>query len=158
MSLPKRILEEKIRKFLEEDIGQGDITTALTVPPETIIEAEIIAKEAGVIAGIDETRTMLESLNLQAETHVTDGSKIEEKTTVMKITGDARTLLSIERTLLNLLSRMSGIATATSRLVNKVQTKEDALRRQLSLVLGQSRARQGDVWVRGRGADHPEDV
>ncbi|UCE29080.1 MAG: carboxylating nicotinate-nucleotide diphosphorylase [Candidatus Bathyarchaeota archaeon] len=121
MFLPKSILEEKIRTLLEEDIGQGDITTALIVPPETIVEAEVIAKEAGVIAGVDETRALLESVNLQAETLLTDGSRIEEKTTVMKITGDARTLLSIERTLLNLLSRMSGIATTTSRLVNKVR-------------------------------------
>jgi len=58
---------------------------------------------------------------LQAEALVTDGSKIERKTTIMKIVGDARTLLSTERTLLNLLTRMSGIATATNRLIKKVR-------------------------------------
>ena len=121
MFLPKRVLEEKIRKFLEEDIGQGDITTSLAVSSGTIVEAEVVAKEAGVIAGIEETVTLLESLNLQAEALVADGSRIEEKTTIMKIVGDARTLLSSERTLLNLLTRMSGIATTTNRLINKVQ-------------------------------------
>lgn len=122
MFLPKRVLEKKVRKFLEEDIGQGDITTALAVSSGTIVEAEVIAKEAGVVAGVEEALTLLESLKLQAEALVTDGSKIEEKATIMKIVGDARTLLSTERTLLNLLTRMSGIATTTSRLINKVQS------------------------------------
>lgn len=121
MFLPKRVLEEKIRKFLEEDVGQGDITTALAVSSGTIVEAEVVTKEAGVIAGIEEALTFLESLKLQAEALVTDGARIEEKTIIMKIVGDARTLLSTERTLLNLLTRMSGIATATNRLIKKVR-------------------------------------
>ncbi len=121
MFLPKRVLEEKVRKFLEEDIGQGDTTTALTVSSGTIVEAEVVAKEAGVVAGVEEALTLLESLKLQAEALVTDGSKIEEKATIMKIVGDARTLLSTERTLLNLLTRMSGIATTTNRLIKKVR-------------------------------------
>ena len=120
--LPKKILEEKIRKFLEEDLGQGDITTLLTVPEGTIVEAEVIMKEAGVIAGIEEALTLLESFNLQASALVSDGAKAEAKTTLIRIVGDARTMLSIERTLLNLLARMSGIATATNRLVEKVRS------------------------------------
>ena len=119
--LPRKVLEEKIRKFLEEDIGQGDITTALTISPATTVEAEIIAKESGIVAGIEEALTFLESLDLQASALVSDGSKIDKKTTILKIVGNARTLLSIERTLLNLLSRMTGIATKTNRVVNKVQ-------------------------------------
>ena len=121
MFLPRKILEEKIRKFLEEDLGQGDITTLLTVPSGTIVEAEIVAKESGVIAGIEEALIMLESFGFQVRVLVPDGSKVEEKATVLEIVGDARTLLSIERTLLNLLARMSGIATATSRLTEKVR-------------------------------------
>jgi nicotinate-nucleotide pyrophosphorylase (carboxylating) len=121
MFLPKRVLEEKIRKFVEEDVGQGDVTTALAVSSGTIVEAEVVAKEAGIVAGVEEIITFLESLNLQAEALVKDGSRIKEKTTVMKIVGDARTLLSTERTLLNLLTRMSGIATTTNRLISKVQ-------------------------------------
>ncbi len=111
---------EKIRKFLEEDIGQGDITTALTIPPSITVEAEIIAKESGIIAGIEEARTFLESVGFQASALVADGSKIDRKRVILKIVGNAQTLLSIERTLLNLLSRMSGIATKTNRVVNKV--------------------------------------
>jgi nicotinate-nucleotide pyrophosphorylase (carboxylating) len=114
-------LREKIRKFLEEDLGQGDITTLLTVPSGTIVEAQIIAKESAVIAGIEEALTLLESYGFQVRALVSDGSKVEGKATILKIVGDARTLLSIERTLLNLLTRMSGIATATSRLIEKVR-------------------------------------
>jgi nicotinate-nucleotide pyrophosphorylase (carboxylating) len=119
--LPRKILEEKIRKFLEEDLGQGDITTLLTVPSGTIVEAEIVAKESGVIAGIEEVFTLLESFGFQVRVLVSDGSRVEGKAAVLKIVGDARTLLSIERTLLNLLMRMSGIATATSRLIEKIR-------------------------------------
>ncbi|UCG45694.1 MAG: carboxylating nicotinate-nucleotide diphosphorylase [Candidatus Bathyarchaeota archaeon] len=119
MGLPKEVLEEKIRKFVEEDVGQGDITSEITVPSGTIVDAEVVVKESGVVAGVKESLIMLR--NLQVEALVEDGSRVERKTIVMKITGDARTLLSIERTLLNLLTRMSGIATMTNRLVNKVR-------------------------------------
>jgi len=121
MFLPKKVLEEKIRKFLEEDIGQGDITTLLTIPSGTIVEAKVIAKEPGVIAGVEETLAFLESFDFQVNTPVSDGSKVGEEATILSIVGDARTLLSIERTLLNLLTRMSGIATTTSRLIEKVR-------------------------------------
>lgn len=119
--IPKKVLEEKFRRLVEEDVGQGDITTLLTVPSETIVEAEVIAEESGVIAGIEEALTFLESFGLQVNILVSDGSKVKPKTAILRIVGDARTLLSIERTLLNLLSRMSGIATVTSRLVEKVR-------------------------------------
>ncbi len=120
--LPRRILEEKIRRFLEEDIGQGDLTTLLTIPPETVVEAEILVKEPGVIAGIEESLALLESSNLQATALVSDGAKVKGGTPVIRIVGAARTLLSVERTLLNLLARMSGIATATRRLVERVRS------------------------------------
>ncbi len=122
MFIPKMILEERIRKFLEVDMGQGDITTALLIPPTTTVEAEIIAKEPGIVAGIEEALTFMGSLDFRASAAVSDGSRIEKKTTILKVVGNARTLLSIERTLLNLLSRMSGIATKTNRIVNKVRS------------------------------------
>lgn len=121
MFVPQKILEEKLRNMLAEDIGQGDITTALIVPADSTAEAEVKAKEAGVIAGMEEAKNLLESLGLKAEISVPDGKKIETKTILMKISGDTRTILSVERTLLNIISRMSGIATATRRLVEKVR-------------------------------------
>ncbi|MEM2917188.1 MAG: carboxylating nicotinate-nucleotide diphosphorylase [Candidatus Bathyarchaeia archaeon] len=119
--LPKKLLEEKLLKFLEEDLGQSDVTTALLIPEGITVEAEVVAKEAGIIAGIEEALTLLETFHLEASALVSEGSKVDGKTVVLKIVGDARTLLSIERTLLNLLSRMSGIATATNRLMEKVK-------------------------------------
>ncbi|MFQ6087135.1 MAG: carboxylating nicotinate-nucleotide diphosphorylase [Candidatus Bathyarchaeia archaeon] len=119
--IPKDILQEKFRKFVEEDIGQGDITTSLTIPSGTVVEAKVQVKEPGVTAGIEEALMFLEGFGLQANPLVSDGSKVRSKTDMLKIVGDARTLLSIERTLLNLLSRMSGIATFTNRLVEKVR-------------------------------------
>ena len=121
MFLPKKTLEEKIRRFLEEDLGQGDITTSLLIPDETIVEGEIVAKEEGIIAGIKEATMFLESQDFQVEAPIRDGSRVKEKTVILKITGDARTLLSIERLLLNILTRMSGVATKTYRLIEKVR-------------------------------------
>ncbi len=121
MFVPRRILEEKLRNMLAEDIGQGDVTTALIVPADSTAEAEVIAKETGVIAGMEEAKTLLESLGLKAKILVPDGKRIEANSVLMKISGDTRTILSIERTLLNVISRMSGIATATRRLIEKVR-------------------------------------
>jgi nicotinate-nucleotide pyrophosphorylase (carboxylating) len=121
MFLPRKILEEKLRKMLAEDTGQGDITTALIVPEDSMAEAEVIAKESGVAAGIEEAKILLESLELKVEALVADGEKIKTRQTLMKISGDTRTILSVERTLLNILSRMSGIATTTKKLKEKLQ-------------------------------------
>jgi len=121
MFLPRKILEKKLLDMLAEDVGQGDITTALTIPAESISEAQIVAKEAGVAAGIEEARVLLESLGLKVETLTSDGEKIKPKQALMKIRGNTRTILSAERTILNIVSRMSGIATTTRELVEKLQ-------------------------------------
>jgi nicotinate-nucleotide pyrophosphorylase (carboxylating) len=121
MFLPRKILEEKLRRMLAEDIGQGDITTSLIVPEGCIAEAELIVKEQGVAAGIEEAGVLLESLGLKFEAFVKDGDEIKPKQVLMKVHGSARTILSVERTLLNIASRMSGIATTTRKLVEKIR-------------------------------------
>jgi len=121
MSLPRKILEEKFRRFVEEDVGHGDITTFYTVPHGTLAEAEVIVKEKGTIAGIEEALVLTEAFGLRAKPLVKDGSRATSKARVLHLEGDAATLLTIERTLLNLLSRMSGIATHTNLLVEKVR-------------------------------------
>ncbi|MBS7616206.1 carboxylating nicotinate-nucleotide diphosphorylase [Candidatus Bathyarchaeota archaeon] len=121
MFLPRKILEEKLLRILAEDVGQGDITTELTVPEGRMAEAEVIAKEDGVVAGIEEAKVLLESLGLNVEALTADGEVVKAKQTLLKIHGDAKTILAAERTLLNLLSRMSGIATTTRNLVKKIQ-------------------------------------
>lgn len=124
MFLPKKLLEEKLRQMLAEDLGQGDITSALIVPEGGVAEAEIIAKEYGVAAGIEEAEVLLKSLGLKCETHVKDGDEIKPKQVLINISGDARTILSVERTLLNIVSRMSGIATTTRKLADKIRKAE----------------------------------
>ena len=121
MFLPSRIIEEKLRSFLKEDLGQGDITTHLLIPEKVMVQAEIIAKETGVAAGIEEALILLESLGIKAKPLVKDGQKIAKGKVLIKIEGNAKNILASERTVLNLLARMSGIATFTNRIVRKIR-------------------------------------
>ena len=121
MFVPRKVLEEKLRQLLAEDLGQGDVTTAAVVPPNVKTEAEVIAKENGIAAGIEEAVILSESLELKTRVLVKDGEAFKKNQTIIQVNGDAQTILAIERTMLNLLSRMSGIATATRLLVEKVR-------------------------------------
>ncbi len=121
MFVPRKILEEKLRQILSEDIGQGDVTAAAIIPPCLTVKAEVIAKDEGVAAGIEETIVLAEYLGLKVKAEIADGDKIKNKQVLMEISGDAQTILSVERTLLNLLSRMSGIATKTRNLTEKLE-------------------------------------
>jgi nicotinate-nucleotide pyrophosphorylase (carboxylating) len=121
MFIPRRILEEKLLTMLADDIGQGDTTTSLIVPADTAVEASVIAEQPGIVAGIEEAKVFLWSLGLEIEASVNDGKKVRPREVLLRISGDARTILAAERTLLNLLSRMSGIATTTRNLVEKLR-------------------------------------
>ncbi len=121
MFLPRKVLEDKLWDILAEDLGQGDVTTALIVPADSTAQAEVISKESGVIAGMEEARIMLEGLGLKIEILIEDGEKAEAKSILAKISGDTRTILSVERTLINIVSRMSGIATMTRQLIEKLR-------------------------------------
>jgi len=124
MFLPRKILEEKLRSILTEDLGKGDITTMLLIPADSTAEAEVIARESGVIAGVEEAEVLAESLGLKVENLVSDGEEVKTGKVLMKISGKTRTILAAERTILNILSRMSGIATATRKLVNKLKRRK----------------------------------
>jgi nicotinate-nucleotide pyrophosphorylase (carboxylating) len=121
MFIPRRLLEEKLLRLLAEDVGQGDVTIAAIVSSECTAQAEVVAKAEGVVAGIEEASILAEALGLQVDVDVADGSKIEQGQVLMIISGDAATILAVERTMLNLLSRMSGIATATRSLTDKIK-------------------------------------
>lgn len=121
MFIPREVLEEKLRQLLTEDVGQGDVTSTAIVPSGLRVEAEVTAKEEGVAAGVEEARVLAESLGLNVKAEVADGETIRNGQLMLKISGDARTILAAERTMLNLLSRMSGIATATRRLAEKLK-------------------------------------
>ncbi|HLN90182.1 MAG TPA: carboxylating nicotinate-nucleotide diphosphorylase, partial [Candidatus Binatia bacterium] len=119
--MPRKIVEDKLQQLLADDIGQGDVTAAAVISPHLSVKAEVIAKEEGVVAGIEEAAFLAEYLGLTVNAKVCDGAKIENKQVLMQISGDAQTILSAERTMLNLLSRMSGIATKTHMLTEKLK-------------------------------------
>ena len=121
MFVPRRIIEEKLKQILSDDIGQGDVTVAAIIPPRLNVRAEVISKEDGIVAGIEEATILAEYTGLEVKTKVTDGEKIKKNQILLQISGDAQTILSIERTLLNILSRMSGIATKTRTLIEKLE-------------------------------------
>jgi len=121
MFVPRKILEEKLLRLLAEDVGQGDATSEAVVPCGLKTTAEIIAKTGGVVAGVEEATILAEALGLKVDSTAVDGSVVKSGQVFMRIQGDAKTILAVERTLLNLLSRMSGIATATRALTEKLR-------------------------------------
>jgi nicotinate-nucleotide pyrophosphorylase (carboxylating) len=121
MFIPRRLLEEKLLKFLADDVGEGDVTTAAVVPPKRNVDATVIAKADGTIAGVQEVAILAEAVGLKVSEQVAEGTQVKNNQVIMKLQGDSATILTVERTLLNLLSRMSGIATATRSLTIKIQ-------------------------------------
>jgi nicotinate-nucleotide pyrophosphorylase (carboxylating) len=108
-----------IRWALAEDIGRGDVTTEATIPAGVKATARIVAREAGVVAGLPVAQRVFAALdpNVTFEAQVADGNNVEASATLALIRGEARALLTAERTALNFLGRLSGIATLTARCV-----------------------------------------
>jgi nicotinate-nucleotide pyrophosphorylase (carboxylating) len=115
-------IEACIQRALAEDLGAGDATTNAIIPAGLKIHGEIIAKQAGVIAGLDIAANVFFQLDetVLFETNVSEGDFVAKGTIVAKLYGPARALLTAERTALNFLGRMSGIATLTRQFVDKV--------------------------------------
>lgn len=111
-----------IKRALEEDIGSGDVTTNSIVPADASLRGRIVAKQQGVVAGLLVAKLVLFELNDQITfaANVVEGSSVGRGTVLADIVGSARALLTGERTALNFLGRMSGIATLTRQFVDKV--------------------------------------
>jgi nicotinate-nucleotide pyrophosphorylase (carboxylating) len=114
--------------FLEEDTPFGDLTCDAVIPADMTASAVIRAKEACVIAGLEEAAFLFSHLGATAVAEVRDGERVTAGTVVMEIRGPARAILSAERTSLNIMGRMSGIATATRDAVDAVQAVNPAVR------------------------------
>jgi len=117
------LVEPIVRAALLEDLGRaGDITTDAIVPPDAPIAAVIAARQPGVVAGLEAALLAFELLDPSLEIEITraDGSRVERGQTIARISGRARPVLAAERTALNLLCRLSGVATATRSLVDAV--------------------------------------
>ncbi len=113
--------KKQLLQFLAEDIGKGDITSILL--PKKKISVRIISRENAIVAGVTHAKEIFKLKGCNAKILKKDGSIIKPNQTIMTITGNAGKILACERTALNLLSRMSGIATQTNQLVKKIPKK-----------------------------------
>ena len=107
-----------LESFLAEDIGSGDITSRL-LPRKKII-ATIISRENGIVAGVTYAKWIFQSRNCKVVVHRKDGQSVIPNQKIMTISGDVYPILSCERTALNLMSRMSGIATQVNAYTKKI--------------------------------------
>ena len=121
--LPRALVARAVEAALEEDLGAaGDITTDATIPVNAEGEAAIVAREAGVIAGLDLAAQAFLFLDPEVKFSplVSDGELVKQGAKIAKIAGKTRAILTAERTALNFLGHLSGVATLTSRFVEAV--------------------------------------
>ena len=111
--------KKELLRFLSEDIQHSDITSALLSNQK--IKAKIISREQGVVAGVVFARNIFRLKRSAVRIFTKDGSRLKPNQTVLQVSGNAKSILSCERTVLNLLSRMSGIATQTNYLVSQIK-------------------------------------
>jgi nicotinate-nucleotide pyrophosphorylase (carboxylating) len=111
-----------IRRALDEDIGTGDVTTNSIVPQQATMSGQIIAKQAGIIAGLDIAQMVYAMLDdrVSFSALVDEGERVENRQVLARVSGPARSLLTGERAAMNFLGRMSGIATLTCLFVSAV--------------------------------------
>lgn len=123
MTLNPIAVDELVRRALLEDIGPGDITTEATIPADKSCTAVIIAKEVGILCGHQVAAATFQAMDpgLTYEILVPEGSEITPGQGVARISGSARSVLMAERVALNLLQRMSGIATTTRKLADSIK-------------------------------------
>lgn len=108
---------------LEEDIGEGDVTSAYFIPEERMARAFLTVRRDGVVSGVSIAKQVFSEVdpNLDVQIMVEDGSKVSEGAMLMKVEGRARSILIAERTALNFMQRMSGVASLTARYVDEVK-------------------------------------
>ena len=114
--------------FLREDAPFGDVTSEAVVPEGINAKAVIIAKQEGVIAGVEEAKALFEHFGVKVEVRKHDGERVRKGDAILELEGDARSILLVERTALNVMGRMSGIATGVRRLVDKVRAVNPKVR------------------------------
>ncbi len=112
-------IKKELLRFISEDVQNGDITSVLL--PKNKIKAKIISREYGILAGVKFAGDIFRLKGCNVKIIKKDGSKLKPNQIILQVSGNARTILSCERTALNLLSRMSGIATHTDLLVSKIR-------------------------------------
>lgn len=114
-------MDKIIQYMLDEDMGFGDITSQAVVDEGCEVSAQIISKDEGILAGMDIIRDVFEEYGINVLFWLKDGTPISKNDLLMSVSGDARTILLLERTVLNLSMRMSGVASASNHYVNLVK-------------------------------------
>ncbi len=114
---------------MREDIGSGDITTLLVIDPKEKATAEIIAKQKGILAGVDLATSVFKSVagGLKVRSLKPDGAGLRKSERILTVSGSARSILTAERTALNFLSHLSGIATLTDSYVRRIRNTGAAI-------------------------------
>ena len=119
------MIDEIVHRALDEDLGiAGDVTTIATIPATLVAGADLVAREAGVIAGLDVAARVFELVSegrVRFEFGSADGARVEQGEVVATVRGPVRDLLTAERTALNLLGHLSGVATLTRRWVDAIE-------------------------------------
>ena len=117
-------IDEAVLRALDEDLGRaGDVTSLATIPETTRAHALLVARQDGVIAGLPLALATFHTLSpeIEVEAHVRDGAKVKAGQRAMTIAGPARAILTAERTALNFVGRLSGIATLTADYVRQTE-------------------------------------
>jgi nicotinate-nucleotide pyrophosphorylase (carboxylating) len=116
-------IDSLIKASLKEDIGSGDVTTQLLLPPSQTIVAQVRSKENGVLCGVEVANRVFYMIDREIvfEAIEKDGAAIKNGTIIAKVTGPGRGILAGERVALNFLQRLSGIATLTQRFVDEIR-------------------------------------
>lgn len=120
MYLPKNVLWNKLIEYLKEDLGFGDITSSI-FEEGTQCLGKVSTQQEGVIAGIEEAKTIFDILGVQVLESASDGISVSKGQIIMIVKGDVKKVLMGERTALNFIMRMSGIATETRKIVEVVK-------------------------------------
>jgi len=113
---------EYLLSFVEEDAPSGDITTDAVIPPNTCCTAVIISKEEGIISGLFEAGRIFTHFGVQVTGTCPDGTPVHRGDVVLSLTGKASRILLLERTTLNIIGRMSGIATRTKSFTDRIRS------------------------------------
>jgi nicotinate-nucleotide pyrophosphorylase (carboxylating) len=121
MNRPLQLAKHQIKEFLMEDIGFFDVTSHTLIPNHQKAKAVIYLQEKGIASGLEEARLVFEILGCKVNQLVLDGSEASSGQILLKINGSAIAILSGERTALNIVGRMSGIATLTANTIKKGQ-------------------------------------
>jgi nicotinate-nucleotide pyrophosphorylase (carboxylating) len=123
MELPATDIDRVVQAALAEDVGPGDVTSLATVPPGLEASGVLVARTPMVVAGVLVADAVFRAVDasLRLQRWVEDGNRVSGGTALMRVAGPARALLTAERTALNLLQRLSGVATLTARYVEAVQ-------------------------------------